>query len=538
MVTLDGQLINAGGSMTGGSAAKNVGALSRANELARLKIRLSELEKTLEKLAGDRSSAEKEVAAVSFDAETAEGRKRSAEDACLKLEGELGQRLALTEALRQNLESSEKSARAGKEEEKNLQEADKTAEAESRQHRASAAALQEEAAALAGDRKDLAEKLEELRSGASRLQAEEASLRSEIAGARQGIEEWQQLLAGFTGDRESREALKRRLAEQNESIRREMEALGEKADAEKAETEKLKPRLNETMLLRQDYEGRRSRAEKASQEANRRINELERQFAQLEQRKNTADMEEKQLLDKLWDNYELSRSAAQRQRQPLDNLSQAQKRASLIRREMNAMGSPNLGAIEEFERVNERYTFLTSQRDDIEKARAELLQVVSELTGEMEKIFRVEFEAVASSFSETFTELFGGGRGELILEDPEDILNCGIEIRVQPPGKALKTLTLLSGGERAFVAIALYFSMLKVRPAPFCVLDEIESALDENNVARFANYMRRMAENTQFLVITHRRGTMEASDMLYGVTMQKGISRVISVSLEDAVKGS
>jgi len=203
---------------------------------------------------------------------------------------------------------------------------------------------------------------------------------------------------------------------------------------------------------------------------------------------------------------------------------------------MNAMGSPNLGAIEEFERVNERYSFLTGQRDDIEKARDELLQIVAELTGEMEKIFRVEFESVARSFGETFTELFGGGRGELILEDPGDILNCGIEIRVQPPGKALKTLTLLSGGERAFVAIALYFAMLKVRPAPFCVLDEIESALDENNVGRFARYTRAMSDKTQFLIITHRRGSMEAADMLYGVTMQKGISRVISVALEEAMK--
>ena len=200
------------------------------------------------------------------------------------------------------------------------------------------------------------------------------------------------------------------------------------------------------------------------------------------------------------------------------------------------MGSPNLGAIEEFERVNERYTFLTDQRDDIEKARDELLEIIAKLTREMESIFRTEFEAVARSFAETFTELFGGGRGELVLEDPNDILNCGIDIRVQPPGKSLRTLTLLSGGERAFVAIALYFAMLKVRPAPFCVLDEIESALDENNVIRFAQYTRSMSERTQFLIITHRRGTMENADELYGVTMQKGISRVLSVELDDALK--
>ena len=536
IVTLDGQLINAGGSMTGGSAAKNVGALSRANELERLRKRLSELEEKLRKLASDRAALEKEAANAAFAAETAEGEKRSAEDACLKLEGELGQRQALTEALRQSAENMEKSLLAGQKEEQDMLAADKEAEENSARHRAEAKALQEEAAAGTLDRKSLSDKLEALRENASGLQAKEAALRSEIAGAKQGMEEWQQLLLAYSGDRESREALKAELSEKNESLRGEMDALHERAEAEKAETDKLRPRLSETMLLRQDYEGRRSKADKAAQDMNRSINELERQFAQLEQRKAAADMEEKQLLDKLWDNYELSRSAAARQRQPLENLSQAQKRAAQIRREMNAMGSPNLGAIEEFERVNERYTFLTGQRDDIEKARDELLQIVSELTGEMENIFRVEFEAVARSFSETFTELFGGGRGELILEDPNDILNCGIEIRVQPPGKALKTLTLLSGGERAFVAIALYFAMLKVRPAPFCVLDEIESALDENNVSRFARYTRRMSDKTQFLIITHRRGSMEEADMLYGVTMQKGISRVISVALEEAVK--
>ena len=536
IVTLDGQLINAGGSMTGGSAARNVGALSRANELVRLKGRLGELEEKLRKLAADRTSMEKEVANAAFAAETAEGEKRSAEDACLKLKGELGQRQALTEALRQSAETMEKSLRASQEEEKELLRADTAAEEAAGNHRAEARRLQEEAAAGNVDRQTLSEKLEELRADSAALQAREASLRSEIAGAEQGIAEWTQLLAAFSGDRESREALKTELTEKNRALSMKMDALRERAAAAREETDKLRPKLAEAMALRQDYEGRRSRADKAAQESNRSINELERQFAQLEQRKAAADMEEKQLLDKLWDNYELSRSAAARQRQPLDNLSQAQKRAAQIRREMNAMGSPNLGAIEEFERVNERYSFLTGQRDDIEKARDELLQIVAELTGEMEKIFRVEFEAVAQSFSETFTELFGGGRGELLLEDPGDILNCGIEIRVQPPGKALKTLTLLSGGERAFVAIALYFAMLKVRPAPFCVLDEIESALDENNVGRFANYTRAMSEKTQFLIITHRRGSMEAADMLYGVTMQKGISRVISVALEDAMK--
>jgi chromosome segregation protein len=204
---------------------------------------------------------------------------------------------------------------------------------------------------------------------------------------------------------------------------------------------------------------------------------------------------------------------------------------------MNSLGTPNLGAIEEYERVNTRYTFLCEQRDDVEKAKGELTGIIRDITHDMEALFRERLEQIDGCFRETFQDLFGGGRAALALEDENDVLNCGIDIRVQPPGKAVSTISLLSGGEKAFVAIALYFAILKVRPTPFCVMDEIEAALDEENVSRYAQYMRRFADKTQFLVITHRRGTMEEADMLYGVTMQeKGVSTVLSLDLEAAKK--
>ena len=538
IVTLDGQLIQAGGSMTGGSAVRSVGVLSRRNELTRLHSRLKELGEKLEQLRGEASAAEKEAASAAFSAETAAGELRTAEDACLRLRSEAEQRSALVTALRESAEKAEKDLAEAEAQRKALSENGEASEKAAEAHRAEAERLRREASESTPDRQALAEKLRSLTERAAALQAQEAALLTERSAGEESIREWQGLLQSLLGDRESREAQRKALAAENEALEEKMAALRRESEAEKGEAEALRPRLQAEMARRQEFEGRRSRAEKNAQESGRRIIELERSFAALGQKKTAADMEEKQLLDKLWDNYELSRTAAQRQRLPLENLGQAQKRASQLRRELSAMGSPNLGAIEEFERLSERYTFLTGQRDDIEKARDELMQVVAELTGEMEKIFRREFEAVAANFSETFAELFGGGRGELLLEDPEDILNCGIEIRVQPPGKALKTLTLLSGGERAFVAIALYFAMLKVRPAPFCVLDEIESALDESNVSRFAAYTRRMSGSTQFLIITHRRGSMEAADMLYGVTMQKGVSRVLSLELGEALKTS
>ena len=187
--------------------------------------------------------------------------------------------------------------------------------------------------------------------------------------------------------------------------------------------------------------------------------------------------------------------------------------------------------------VNERYTYLSDQRTDVEKAKEELTGVIYQLTVQMTDIFGRQFKLLNESFQETFLELFGGGKARLELEDENDILNCGIEIKVQPPGKQLKTITLLSGGEKAFVAIALYFAILKVHPTPFCVMDEIEAALDEANVVRYARYMRRIAGKTQFIVITHRRGTMEEADVLYGVTMQeKGVSRILTINLNDMAK--
>ena len=221
----------------------------------------------------------------------------------------------------------------------------------------------------------------------------------------------------------------------------------------------------------------------------------------------------------------------------IESAPKAVRRIGELKKDISALGTINIGAIEEFQRVNERYTYLTDQRDDVQRAKKDLEQIIASITGEMKNIFSEQFKIINTAFAETFLELFGGGLATLELEDPEDILNCGIEIKVQPPGKALKIITLLSGGEKAFVAIALYFAILKVRPTPFVVMDEIEAALDDNNVTKFAQYMRSVSQKTQFIVITHRRGTMEEADVLYGVTMQEqGVSRMLTINLNDVAR--
>ena len=270
---------------------------------------------------------------------------------------------------------------------------------------------------------------------------------------------------------------------------------------------------------------------------NENLLDLERSASKLEQKLATSAMEAKQILDRLWETYELSHTDAQAQRIELESVPKATRRIGELKRDINALGAINIGAIEEFNRVNARYTYLTDQRNDVEKAKEELGGIIEEITSQMTAIFAEQCKLIKESFQTTFTDLFGGGAARLELEDQEDILNCGIEIKAQPPGKTLKTISLLSGGEKAFVAIALYFAILKVHPTPFCVMDEIEAALDEPNVIRVARYMRKLAGKTQFIVITHRRGTMEEADVLYGVTMQEqGVSKILTINLNDMEK--
>ena len=284
-------------------------------------------------------------------------------------------------------------------------------------------------------------------------------------------------------------------------------------------------------------EAEKTVAERTAQDKNKDILGMERESARLEQKKLSAELEEKQIVDKLWDTYELTRGTARKEAAELESVAQGQRRIAELKRKISGLGTPNLGAIEEFDRVNERYEYLTSQRDDVLGAKKDLEDIIRSITREMTSIFTGEFARINEHFGATFTEMFGGGRASLELEDPEQPLDCGIEIRVQPPGKQLKTITLLSGGEKAFVAIALYFAILKVRPTPFCMLDDIDAALDDRNVERFASYLRSLSKMTQFIVVTHRRGTMEEADTLYGVTMQEqGVSKMLHLDMNQMVE--
>ncbi|MCR5088289.1 MAG: AAA family ATPase [Oscillospiraceae bacterium] len=446
IVSMDGQMIHAGGSMTGGSSVRGSGILSRASELEKLQKDLERAKKKVQSAGALLENTRRASEKISYELQMAQ------ED-----QAELSRQEAALNAERNTTENARRQ-------------------------------FQILLAALDGDS-------EQRRSG--------------IAAAERQVESFQERLQEKLNEREEIQS----------------EADKEKETIQRISSEKL------------ELDGRRTRTDKQTQQLNADINELERRVSRAEQKKVTADMEEKQIIDKLWDNYELSYSTAEQVRQPVENLQKANREIGDLRRRMNALGTPNLGAIEEYERVNTRYEFLAGQRDDVQKAKTELVGIIRDITSEMESIFVERFHEIDACFRETFRDLFGGGKAALSLEDESRVLDCGIEIHVQPPGKAVSIISLLSGGEKAFVAIALYFAILRVRPTPFCVMDEIEAALDEENVNRYADYLRRYSDKTQFLIITHRRGTMEGADMLYGVTMQeKGVSSVLSLDLEAAKK--
>ena len=536
IVTLDGQVLNRGGSMTGGSVSRSAGILSRANELKELTAKQTVLTERLDAALREADEAKRDLTAAQYELDVAREQQRGAEDEVLKRTGEKKQYDMLLDALRSRegdiaaeLESITARTAEMKKSVAAREEEIRRHEAETARYRA---ACEEK---LAGQ--------SELQRGSAQLGDEIATRKSTLAGlaaeretTERALADLQALAEQMRGDEDSRRAL---IEDCRAKIRAAEDEIAQHdaAAALRADAERVKAQLAGLASAKLALEAERGASDRHSRELNENVLNVERSVGRLEQKRATAAMEEKQILDRLWENYELSHSAAQEQRVELESVPKANRRIGELKREIGGLGNVNIGAIEEFDRVNTRYTYLVGQRDDVDKAKEELLGIIENITGEMTSIFKEQFALIRESFQETFLELFGGGKATLELEDENAVLDCGIEIKVQPPGKALKTLSLLSGGEKAFVAIALYFAILKVHPTPFCVMDEIEAALDEPNVIRVAHYMRKICDKTQFIVITHRRGTMEAADVLYGVTMQeRGVSKVLTINMNDMAK--
>ena len=532
IVTLDGQVMNPGGSMTGGSINKEAGILSRANELEKLTAQEKDLQQQRLVCEADLQEARRQYDQVEFQLAAARDQLREAQDQVLRLQGVEKQHEILLTAI-EEAEGSAAKEREG------LAQRDRSDReryaAQTAKIQVYAQQLAETRAALAnleGSQTEASDATARLSDELTALKTDIAALEAEQTTAQTHIEDLRSLQSAMEGDREKKMLLMDAMRAESSRLESEIEDLRSRQTANDTEANVHRAALKKTLASRAEAEASKTRAEREAQEKSKDILNMERACALLENKKTTTAMEERQIIDKLWDSYGLTPGTAPDHRGQIESVAAGNRRAAELKRKISTLGTPNLGAIEEYARVNERYTYLASQRDDVLNSKRELESIIRDITKEMTVIFVEEFKKIDHYFGQVFEEMFGGGRGQLILEDPDNPLTCGIEIRVQPPGKQVKTITLLSGGEKAFVAIALYFAILKVRPTPFCMVDEIDAALDDRNVERYARYLRNLCQKTQFIVITHRRGTMESADVLYGVTMQEqGVSTLLRLDL-------
>ena len=533
VVTMDGQVINAGGSFTGGSVQRSAGLFTRKQEMEELRIRAAKLQKDClaaqektDQCKEQVDALQAELTATASEQITAANDRVRAEAEQKRLEAAAAQLETARNARRQEIDTLQAAladSRAKAEDAAKLQ-AELTAKIDRRTAEMSRIAEGDDSfltrqnalaqdlsakrleqvtrqkdaelaysqiAALEQRARDAAARRTSLEESVAALAARSDACRAEIADIRQTRADSQTTIA--QKEAEIREATQKRLARQQ------------------AETETLA----------------RARTAADSRE------EMSREMARLAERKAAAESEYDQTVAKLWDEYQLSVSQAEALCVEFDSLPALRAQVADLRGKIRALGSVNVSAIEEYKEVKARYDALVTQVTDVEESRSELSRMISKLSAQMREIFTDSFRAINENFGRVFAELFGGGEASLMLEDESDVLSSGIGIRVAPPGKVIKNLEALSGGEQALVAISIYFAILAVNPAPFCILDEIEAALDDANVVRFAQYLRRVSDKTQFIVITHRRGTMEAANVLYGVTMQEdGVSKLLKLDLE------
>ena len=533
VVTVDGQVVNAGGSFTGGSVSRSAGLFSRKQEIDELKKKVEALEKQRDAAEEktDRAKAEvdalsAELTATESEAITAGGDKIRGEVESGRIAAALSQARAAGEML-----SAERAQLAAQIAASEKAGADAAAEMEVLTR--DSAALEEELRAISGSddtfletRTRLADELSDLKLKALAAQKDIESHRAAIAQLESRTDESDARARQLAANIETLTAQNAERAAQIETIRAAI--AGSRNEIEKREEAKAG-----AVRRRMEKEGgitqQTARVRKITDEREA----LGREIARLTEQKEQKDAEYEQTVAKLWEEYELTLSAAQELCVPFESGAELRRQVSEVRGKIKALGNVNVSAIEEYAEVSQRYEFLRAQVGDVETSKAELQKLIAGLSDEMRAMFSESFAAINRNFGRIFAELFGGGTARLYLEDEADVLGSGISIEVAPPGKIIRNLSALSGGEQALVAISIYFAIFGVNPAPFCVLDEIEAALDDVNVTRFAQYLRRISSETQFIVITHRRGTMEEADVLYGVTMQEdGVSKVLKLDLE------
>ena len=536
-VTLDGQVVNAGGSLTGGSVNKNASILSRRGEIDALTAEAKKYSGQAEELEAQLTELRRETDTIQATVDGIEAEEKTAREDLISAE-------TLVKRLAANVEEAERLN------EQALREYDElTARVEQlRRQKISggelAVKLTEEVERLTklaaegiAAHEALAAELSTAAEAVTALQMEDITRQKDCEAARLAIEQMEnQQRGGEAALAELRQRQEHLIAE-NAAIMAEIEEINAGAQSGSSEIETLRRDIKEADEQRDRLEARRNTLNRESSDVISKREAAANELIRLQEK--SADMQDQQnnISTKMWEEYELTRSEAAEKAIVLEDIPAAQKRLSELRGRIRGLGAVNVAAIEEYEEVSGRYRFMKEQIDDAENAKKELTKLITELSAQMSAIFTERFSGINRHFGEIFRGLFGGGHAELRLTDATDPLETGIEIIVQPPGKIIKNLSALSGGEQAFVAICIYFAILRVNPAPFVLIDEIEAALDDVNVGKFAAYLHRMTDHTQFISITHRRGTMEQGDVLYGVTMEEeGISKLLRLDVTEMEK--
>lgn len=537
IVTLDGQVMNPGGSMSGGSKGKGSGVLSRANLIEELKSEAQKIGDELKDVQAELKKAVEDANSAVADLQGADADLRNAKEEYIRAEGDAK---LISDKLQSFINQRDIMCREQENSEGRIllfNQAVENAKQEAVEIEKQMADTEAELNNVSTGAKELSSKRDEIREKTEQINLELVTLTKDSEAARLSVEELE-LRKSTQSDRV------KNITDEINGIKAKNENLMLSINDVKAQADELRQKASESNdAVTQKIEDRnelekRSNELRAKEKATLTDKEkLSGDIVRLEERKANMKKEYDELGDMLFEQYELTKPEAQALGIVIDDMAEAKKRLHEIKVAIRGLGSINVGAIEEYKEVSERYNFLKEQTDDIEQSKKELAKIIDDLTSSMSEKFMTQFNKINTEFKTCFADFFGGGNGEIILEEPDNCLESAIEIKIQPPGKSVQNINLFSGGEKSLAAMALLFSVLKVQPSPFCIYDEVEAALDDVNVERFAKYMRRMTDKTQFISITHRRGTMEEADVLYGVTMQeKGVSKLLELQSAELVQ--
>ena len=532
IVTLKGDVISSSGSITGGSVAtKTVNILGRSREIEELEKEIKKLSKKIEEITLQKR---KYLESITKVIEKVAGLEKELQDIEIVYAAENQKMVSIEENIykleqrRDKLKEEELSINKQKEESIKQKE---EKEQEVEKLNSEIKSLSEEVEQFATVNKDNQKYIDDLNFDITNLKISVSSFIESEASIEEFVERIRQEILNNNNNIENKNNTLNQAIKENTELQTKIDNLNSEIEQIKAEVNNSSENIEKLKQLRTEKNELLDKKEEEITNQFSILEGLKEQIVKMDFKKTKLEQDIEQLINTLWDEYEITPNNAGEYKKP-NNIAQAQKEVSSIREKIKDLGSINIDSIEEYKKISERYDFMCEQRLDLENTVAKLRKVISEMTQTMEQQFKEKFEIINKNFNEVFIELFGGGKAELILTDEDNVLECGIDIRVQPTGKKLQNMMLLSGGEKAFTAIALLFAILKINPAPFCILDEIEAALDDVNVYRFAEYLKKFSQASQFLVITHRKGTMEVADTVYGVTMEEnGISKLLSMKL-------